>query len=161
MIYLWFHTPSIWRVYGFGRDGATMGMIYLVGVSQMALGKSINCRDDKSYLRASSPLRFFYSFFMLHNPRVSPCTQYRRSVHLCDLSPQYTKSSYTKINTIILHSLIWGDQYQPLISKLPSLGLLNLENFNILLSLFHLNKWATSSHRMLLTHWSTKILFWP
>ena len=109
-------------------------------------------------MRLSSPRRFFYSFFMLHNPRVSPCTQYCRSVHLCDLSPRYTKYSYPKLNTINLHSLVWGVQYQPSISKLPSSGLLNLEKFNIMLTLFHLNEWATSDHRMLLTRWSTQHL---
>ena len=63
-----------------------------------------------------------------------------------------------EINTINLHSLIWGDQYQPSISKLPSSGPLNLENFNILLTLFHMNEWETSDRGMLLTRWSTQHL---
>ena len=95
---------------------------------------------------------------MLHNPRVSPCTQYHRYVHLCYLIPRYTKYSYPKLNTINLHSLIWGDQYQSLISKLPSLGPLNLDNSNILLILFHLNEWENSDREMLLTRWSTQHL---
>ena len=92
---------------------------------------------------------------MLHNPRVSPCTWYHRSIHLCNIIPRYTKYSYPKLETINLHNLIWGDQYQPSISKLPSSRPLNLENFNILLTLFHLNEWATSDHGMLLIHWSS------
>ena len=71
-------------------------------------GNQLNCREVISYMRASSSLRFFYSFFMLHNPRVSPCTQYHRFVHLCDLSPQYTKSSYLKTQHYQLAQLDLG-----------------------------------------------------
>ena len=45
-----------------------------------------------------------------------------------------------EINTINLYSLILGDQYQLSISKLPSSGPLNLENFNIMLTLFNLKE---------------------
>ena len=63
-----------------------------------------------------------------------------------------------EINTINLHILIWGDQYQPSISKLPSSGQLNLGNFNILLTLFHLNERANFDCEILLTRWSTQHL---
>ena len=63
-----------------------------------------------------------------------------------------------EINTINLRNLIWGDQYQPSISKLPSSRSLNLENFNILLTLFHMNESTTSDRGMLLTRWSTQHL---
>ena len=130
-IALWFHMLATWWIFGFGRDGAAAGMIYPIGVSQIASKKSINCQEGKLYVRASSPRRCFYSFFMLHNPRVSPCTLDCIFVHVCNLSPRYTTYSYPKLNTINLHNLIWGDQYQPSISKLPSPGPFIVENFSI------------------------------
>jgi len=84
-------------------------MIYPVGVSQMALGKSINCRDDKSYLRASSPLRFFYSFFMLHNPCVSPCTQYCRSIHFLRSKPSIHQIFIPKNSTLSTYTTWFGE----------------------------------------------------
>ena len=123
----------------------------------MASGKSINCPEDRSYMRLSSPCRCFYSFLccitlmFLHEL----CTVY---FFIFASKPSICQIFVPKINTINLHSLIWGNQHQPLIYNMSSSEPSKLEKLNIPLILSLLIERASSEHEIHLVCRSTRSL---
>ena len=96
MIDLLFHIPAIWRVSVLGEMALLRGWFIMWLYHKWCRGNQLTVRKADRTWGHLLHLDFFIVFFMLHNPCVYPCTQYHRSIHLCDLIPRYTKSSYPK-----------------------------------------------------------------